>query len=521
MSNMRIGGLASGMDIDKIVGDLMKAERMPLDKMEQEKTTLTWKRDAYRDVNKQLFELENMAFDMKLESSYNSKTTTSSNPGAVTATANAESSVGNYNIEVSQIATAAINTSREEISGASKIDPSGKLVDQDFKNGLSDADGAADSESFTIRTYNKDGSENKQTFDFNPQEDSLNYVLKQINDSDLGVRAFYDKASDKVVMERTETGNFNQSGDYKGAEIAFDSNNAKFLTQTLGVWNGKEDADGNWVKAEEGGTNAKFTYNNALDIETTENNYTLNGVTYNFNDTTNGQNASINVNNNVDASVEKVTKFIEKYNEVIDNLNTHVSERKNREYQPLTEKQKESMEEKQIEMWEEQAKKGLLQGDSVIRGALSEMRNEWYESVETSSGSFSHLSEIGIETSSNFRDGGKLIIDEDKLRQKLNEDPSSVAKLFVGEGETEGIADKLKTTLNETVSSVERKAGKATSVPSSYTLGKDIKEVNTEMDEFQERLNQIEDRYWSQFTQMEKAIQKMNSQSQQLMQQMG
>jgi len=517
---MRIGGLASGMDIDKIVGDLMKAERMPLDKMEQEKTLLTWKRDAYRDVNKQLFELENMAFEMKLEQSYNSKTTTSSNPEAVTATANAESSVGNYNINVKQLATAAINTSREGISGASKIDPNGKLVDQDFKNGLSDADGTADSESFTIRTYNKDGSENKQTFQFNPQDDSLNDVLKQVNDSDLGVRAFYDSTADKVVMERTETGDFNKSDAYLGAEIAFDSSNAKFLTQTLGVWNGKEDSNGNWVRAEEGGTNAKFTYNNALDIETTENNYTLNGVTFNLNDTTDGKNVSVNVSNNVDASVQKVTKFIENYNEVIDELNSQVSERKNREYQPLTEKEKESMEEKQIEMWEEQAKKGLLQSDSTIRGALSEMRNEWYESVETT-GSFSHLSEIGIETSSNFRDGGKLIIDENKLRQKLSEDPSSVSKLFTGEGGTEGIADKLKTTLNETIKSVERKAGKASSVPSTYKLGKDIADVNSEMDAFQDRLNQIEDRYWSQFTQMEKAIQKMNSQSQQLMQQMG
>lgn len=32
---VRIGGLASGMDIDQIVSDLMKAERMPLDKIKQ------------------------------------------------------------------------------------------------------------------------------------------------------------------------------------------------------------------------------------------------------------------------------------------------------------------------------------------------------------------------------------------------------------------------------------------------------------------------------------------------------
>ena len=34
---MRIGGLASGMDIDTLVGDLMKAERIPLDKIKQKK----------------------------------------------------------------------------------------------------------------------------------------------------------------------------------------------------------------------------------------------------------------------------------------------------------------------------------------------------------------------------------------------------------------------------------------------------------------------------------------------------
>ena len=47
----RIGGLASGMDIDSIVEKLMQAERMPLNKAFQRKQTLEWQRDAYRNVN--------------------------------------------------------------------------------------------------------------------------------------------------------------------------------------------------------------------------------------------------------------------------------------------------------------------------------------------------------------------------------------------------------------------------------------------------------------------------------------
>ena len=48
---MRIAGLASGMDIDSIVKNLMAAERMPLDKLKQKKQILEWQRDDYRALN--------------------------------------------------------------------------------------------------------------------------------------------------------------------------------------------------------------------------------------------------------------------------------------------------------------------------------------------------------------------------------------------------------------------------------------------------------------------------------------
>ena len=105
---MRVGGLATGMDIDGIVKDLMKAERIPLDKLEQDKTRIEWQRDAFRDVNSMLLELDNMMLDMKLSRTYNTKSATSSNQ-AVTATAAATASAGSYNIAVKSLATSAIN----------------------------------------------------------------------------------------------------------------------------------------------------------------------------------------------------------------------------------------------------------------------------------------------------------------------------------------------------------------------------------------------------------------------------
>lgn len=60
---MRVGGLASGMDIDALVEKLMKAERMPLDKTFQKKQTYEWQRDAYRGVNTKLKTFDNFLFD--------------------------------------------------------------------------------------------------------------------------------------------------------------------------------------------------------------------------------------------------------------------------------------------------------------------------------------------------------------------------------------------------------------------------------------------------------------------------
>src|SRR5690625_7943900 len=111
---MRVGGLATGMDIESMVNKLMEAERIPLTKMEQNRTELTWKRDAYRDLNRGLLELDELMNTMKRPSTYRSKLVTSSQEQAVTASSTSSASNGAYNIEVSQLASAATNVSRSE-----------------------------------------------------------------------------------------------------------------------------------------------------------------------------------------------------------------------------------------------------------------------------------------------------------------------------------------------------------------------------------------------------------------------
>lgn len=481
---MRIGGLASGMDIDKLVDKLMTAERMPLDKMQQDRTNLTWKRDGFRNVNKSLLELDNMMLDMKLSSTYQSKSVSSSQENAVTATGTSKSTNGTYDSEVTQLASSAIRVSEGEIDDPDK--PLGKDTKIKFS---------------TYDTEKKEMVEHKVDVS---EDDTLNSVLKKITDADNNVRAFYDSQSGKVIMETTRTGKYNDDGN----EIDFgDSNN--FFNEILQM--GKES----------GGEDAEFKYH-GIDMTSKENSYKLNDITFQFKNKTNGS-AKLTVTNDVDAAFDSIMKFVDKYNEIVEKLNGTQQEEKHRDFKPLTDEQKKDMSDDEIKLWEEKAKSGILRGESAISEGLYSMRRSWYSNVETGS-DLTSITQLGITTSSNYLDGGKLIVkDESKLKEALRNDPDSVYKLFSNsdEGDGRGIVNRLDDAMNSTINNIEERAGNGTKTLENYTLGKRMKDLNKQIDAFEDRLGRVEDRYWSQFTQMEKAIQQMNQQSNYLTQQFG
>ena len=59
------------------------------------------------------------------------------------------------------------------------------------------------------------------------------------------------------------------------------------------------------------------------------------------------------------------------------------------------------------------------------------MRTSIYSSVSESS--FGSMSKIGISTTSNYLEGGKLQIDEEKLRAAIEKDPNGIYNLFMAD----------------------------------------------------------------------------------------
>ncbi|MFE5324109.1 flagellar filament capping protein FliD [Paenibacillus sp. NPDC056579] len=114
---IRITGMSSGMDTEKIIKDLMKAERIPLDKLKQKKTAATWSTDLYREVNTKLASLRKSLNDMRFGNDFKEIKAASSNEAAVTATStNGNVSSINRTIEVISLASNAVKSSTGTIS---------------------------------------------------------------------------------------------------------------------------------------------------------------------------------------------------------------------------------------------------------------------------------------------------------------------------------------------------------------------------------------------------------------------
>jgi flagellar hook-associated protein 2 len=117
MSNpIRIGGLASGMDIDLIVSDLMKAERTRVDKLYQNKQTLQWQQEFYREINTRLLSFRNSVFDMRLQATLKRNTAIVSDESILAATAGSTVQEGTYTLKVNALARQAVKESETPLS---------------------------------------------------------------------------------------------------------------------------------------------------------------------------------------------------------------------------------------------------------------------------------------------------------------------------------------------------------------------------------------------------------------------
>ncbi|WP_409068248.1 flagellar hook-associated protein 2 [Bacillus velezensis] len=491
----RITGLNSGLDVDSLVKKMMDAEKQPLNKLNQQKQTLEWKRDAYREMNTQIADMYSTTFNnMLMSTNWNKKTVTSSDSSVSAAAVSAEQNIST-SMSVQQLATPTTYKSSGAIN---------------FTSGQSQ----------TLKFNVTNPGETKPT-EVNvtiAATDTIDDVISKLNSSGLGVTALKEKISNGTDYVDTIAFTSNKTGE--GFTLsAGDDATKSFLKDQLGF--AVDDAT-NELTANAEGKNAKFTFN-GLEMTKTSNNFTINGIKYTLNSVTDSnKTVTINSTTDTDGIFDNIKDFVDKYNTLIKSANAKVTESKYRDYKPLTDEQREAMTDKQIEQWEAKAKSGLLRSDSTLQNGLAEMRLDLYSTV-TIDGKKYQLADFGIETSDSYTDQGKLVIkDEVKLKQKITENPVLVAKLFNADSpdtaktknpEEQGIARRLKDTLNKMQTQISKQAGTESSVSTSFAIGKSLNEIETNISNMKTKLDDIETRYYKKFSALDTALEKLNSQS--------
>lgn len=488
---LRISGLASGMDTESMVKQLMDAQRLPLNKITKKKQYTEWQRDDYRAVNRSLYEFRNLTSDTMLKQSTFIKKT-------VASTAPEDVSIKNIN-SVSDF-SGKINV--KQLAESASMQSSDKVVNSetDLSKNLSELGITTIPSSFKIKAIKADGTLDSGYEVKIDSKSTLKSVIDDIN-KNSGVNVFYDSFTGKLAFTAKNSGDVTA-----GNEIEF-SGDYNFLKVDQNNVLAANNARGNV------GKNAIFTFN-GLETQRQTNTFTISGFEVSLKQANNSD-ITFSSEPDVDSILGSVTKFVDEYNKLIADLNSQIRETKYRDYEPLTDEEKEELNEDQIEKWEEKARSGTLRNDSIISGVLNKMRSSLSTLVSGVSGA-SSLKDIGISTSSNYLEYGKLSIDESKLKAAIAKDPNQIYELFAGNGTKDsdnGFARRLTSVLDDTRAKITERAGSDSSVNSKFTLGKLLNNFDNQIDSLEDRLGKIEDRYWKQFTAMETAIQKANSQS--------
>lgn len=324
-------------------------------------------------------------------------------------------------------------------------------------------------------------------------------LISAVNKSDAGVTLSYNKLEGAFTLTANDKGN--------GGDVDIDDSNT--LAQALGL---TSDTRASFTA----GKNSILTID-GVQVEHNDTSYELDGITFDFSevDPEDGDLITVTVGKDYTDIKNNIKSFVEDYNKMIDEIDEYLytarpQDKDKNYYDPLTDEEKEEMSDKEIEKWEGLAQKGLLYHDSTVMTVMSRIRTAMYSAVTLEDGSKFGLYNMGIKTSSDFKDHGKLEIDEDKLDKAFETNPDAIIELFTNA--TDGVMAKVNNAINDAVKdtgkvkgTLVRKAGLATGTTTTdNTIYKEMERINKRISQLQERYEKKEEYWWTVFTNLEK-----------------
>ncbi|MFZ4792110.1 MAG: flagellar filament capping protein FliD [Candidatus Competibacteraceae bacterium] len=387
MASISTAGVGSGLDINKIVADLIAADRAPATKrLDTQEATLQAKLSAVGTLKGALADFQSALTGVTGVAKFQSLSATASNDALFSATTTSAAQAGSYSIEVEQLAQAQklITSNTQRFSAVTDTVGLGTLT---FQFGTAGA------------PFSENPAKAAKTVTIDATNNTLAGVRDAINKANIGVRAnlIHDGTGYRLSLGATEAGANNSlkitaAGETGLSRLAYDPDGIKNMTQTVAAQSALLKVDGVQI------TSATNSVVGVVPGTT---------VTLKSKSTTP---ATLTIAQDSATATKGVEAFVTAYNKLME---THKS---------LTSYNTQTGE------------KGALLGDSSARSIIGRVRSLLTSSVTGASGSLRSLADVGVSVQRT----GVLSLNSSKLETALATDSQAVASLFSRVGNISG-----------------------------------------------------------------------------------
>lgn len=513
---IRLTGLASGLDTDSMVKELVSAYSKKLESYEKDKTKLEWKQEAWSSVNTKIYGFYTGALsNMRMTSSFASKKkVTVSDPTKATISASGSVANGTQTVEIKQMAKAGYLTSSKIATKDGKEIAAGKtkMAELGLPAGVLKVKVADATKTISIQG-----------------DETLSEFMTRFKE-ETGLKMSFDSVNQRVIVN-AESGKKNDFNFEVSNEATYKTLSKLGLTTEknltdLATATGKDTeelknslgiTEKTSFATKQDGNDAIIVVNGAT-FESASNSLTVNGLTIQATGVTDGA-ISVTTSTDTDGIYNMIKDFIKEYNTVINDLTKAYNAKSAKGYEPLTDEEKDSMSDSEVEKWESKIKDALLRRDDKLSSIMSAFTLGMQKGF-TINGEKYNLSSFGIQTqsilSAKTDEQNAMHIDGnpddatsadavDKLRKAIETDPDTVAEFFnqLAKGVYDTLTDKMKST---TLSS-------AYTVYNDKQMKEDLKKIESNISSWEKKVSDYEEKWYKQFSKMETALSKLQNQT--------
>lgn len=467
---IQMGGMASGMNTDRMVKKMVKAESHRLDDLRQSKSQAEETRKLYREFNKQLKGVLDAARGLDDANLFQARSVSSSDPKVATASADKQAELNSYSLSPKQLAR----------SQTLLLGPGDDQADGQFGRRLDDPESAKQIGEGVELAFHHGGERYSYRTD---GDTTLSSFATTIDEADNGVRAAAVNIGTpdrpqyvlQLKSETTGTGDRQISKDDVGDHPGVAISGGSLFTQS-----GRA---GDEVQQSQPGRNARFVLDGVEYARPgNEVDDVIPGVSFTLEQ---GEGRTdIEVSRNTDNAAKAVKGLVDAYNQALGFIQSNASYNSDSE------------------------QGGALLGDTLprtVEGRMSTLMGGEFGGAE---GDAVTLFEAGIH----FQRDGRLKFDKEEFVDALEGSPNKMQRLFAGE---DGLAQRL-----ESMMEGYTQAGSGL-VPSKIdSLGRRAEGLGNDIQDEQSRLKRFEERQQERFAELERTMAGFNSKKKQMAQAM-